>query len=72
MNDVSPAGRGSRRRPGGMHNEGSGDPRTTLHRLEVQARLAAIVDELRLLDTDRMDVPLTLAEGLLEDIEAAL
>ena len=39
--------------------------------LELRERLAAIVDELRILDADQVDVPLTLAESLLEDIEAA-
>ena len=34
--------------------------------LELVPRLQAIVDELRLLDADHVDVPLTLAESLLE------
>ena len=42
-----------------------------LHSLQIRERLAAIVDELRLLDAEDVDVPLTLPEGLLEDVEAA-
>jgi len=42
-----------------------------LQDLEICERLAAIVDELKVTDAD-VDVPLTLARGLLEDIEAAL
>ena len=40
--------------------------------LDLVPRLQAIVDELRLLDADDVDSPLTLSEGLLEDVEAAL
>jgi hypothetical protein len=40
-------------------------------RLEFVARLQAMVDELELLDAD-VDVPHTIAEGLLEDLEAEL
>ena len=47
-------------------------PSSSADRLELGARLAAIVDELRLLDADDRDVPLTLAEGLLEDVEREL
>lgn len=38
--------------------------------LDLVARLQAIVDELEILDAD-VDVPVTLARGLLEDVEAA-
>lgn len=48
--------------------EGGGvTAREFAERLELRERLAAIVDELRLLDADEADVPLALAEGLLED-----
>lgn len=50
--------------PGGLPK------RTPRDRLDLVPRLQVIVDELRLLDADDVDVPLTLAEGLLEDIEA--
>jgi hypothetical protein len=41
-------------------------------RLELVARLQAIVYELGLLDADLVDVPRTLGEGLLEDVEREL
>lgn len=41
-------------------------------RLELRERLAAIVDELDLLDADDADVPRTIALGLLEDVEHAV
>lgn len=40
-------------------------------RLELRERLAAIVDELDRLDAD-VDVPRTLAEGLLEELDELL
>lgn len=40
-------------------------------RLEIRERLAAIVDELDRLDAD-VDVPRTLAEGLLEELDELL
>ena len=41
-------------------------------RLELRERLAAIVDELGMLDADLVDVPRTLAEGLLEEFDQSL
>ena len=40
-------------------------------RLDLRARLAAIVDELDRLDAD-VDVPRTIAEGCLEDVDLLL
>jgi hypothetical protein len=40
-----------------------------IEQIEVIERLRAVIDELELLDAD-IDVPHTLALGLLEDIEA--
>jgi hypothetical protein len=73
MNDASPAGRGSRRLPGGRHSQGNSPEglQAFASRLELVPRLQAIVDELDLLDADT-DVPHTLALGLLEDVEREL
>lgn len=68
MNDSRPT-RGREETPGGRHSKRN--PRCGCHALDWHERLAAIVAELRLLDADQVDVPLTLAEGLLEDVEAA-
>lgn len=46
--------------------------REAILRLELVPRLQAIVDELRLLDADTVDVPYILALGLLDDVEGAL
>jgi hypothetical protein len=46
--------------------------RELVERFELAARLQAVVDELRLLDADAVDVPLALAEGLLEELERSL
>jgi hypothetical protein len=70
MNDASPAGRGSRRLPGGRHSQGNSPEglQAFASRLELVPRLQAIVDELDLLDVEA-DVPRTIALGLLEDVE---
>lgn len=43
-----------------------------IHQLELRERLAAIVRELNQLDPDLVDVPATIAEGLLEDLDLLL
>ena len=68
MNDSRPT-RGREETPGGRHSKRN--PRCGCHALELRERLAAILAELRRLDADHVDVPLTLVEGLLEDVEAA-
>lgn len=76
-NDVSPAaGRGSRRRPGGMQSQDSGAngsllARDLVQRLELRERPQAIVDELDLVDAD-VDVPRCIAAGALEELDAML
>lgn len=42
-----------------------------LQAIQIRERVAAIVDELRVLDGHDVDLPLTLAEGLPEEIEVA-
>ncbi len=69
MNDKSPAMRGSRRRPGGMQIQDT--TLAGLIRLEIPERLRAILDELDRLDAD-VDVPRTIAEGCLEEIETLI
>lgn len=41
-------------------------------RLDLRERLAAIVDELGQLDPDLVDVPATIAAGLLEELDLLL
>ena len=77
MNAKRPAEARREETPGGRLSKRSHSRRQTpalefADRLELRERLAAIVDELRLLDADDRDVPLTLAEGLLEDVEREL
>jgi hypothetical protein len=45
--------------------------RELVDRLEIRERLSAVLSELDLLDAD-VDVPRTIAEGLLEEIVAAV
>ncbi len=56
-----------------MHSKGNTleGVQAFVDRLELLERLAAIVDELDVLDADT-DVPRTLALGLLEDVEREL
>jgi hypothetical protein len=46
-------------------------PRQFARALDLRERLAAIVDELDVVDAD-VDVPRTIAEGLLEDVDSLL
>jgi hypothetical protein len=46
--------------------------RDWFERLDLLGRLRALVDELERLDADDVDVPLTIAVGLLEELEAEL
>jgi hypothetical protein len=75
MNDVSPAGRGSRRLPGGRHSEGSEsrwpptDPERDL-RCSTRARCQAVLAELEVQPPD-WDLIATLLAGAIEDIEAS-
>lgn len=71
MNDESPAGRGSRRRPGGMHSEGSapGGRLAELDRLlDVRERLVHAIDELEAGEAG-IDPARALLEGLLADFD---
>lgn len=68
MNDKSPAGRGSRRRPGGMHNENS--TAEFAERIDLRAKLSAIIAEARRGDPEECVIPI--AEGILEDLDEIL
>jgi hypothetical protein len=62
--------------PGGRHSKRTASPgsltaRDLVDRLDLRARLAAIVDELDRLDAD-VDVPRCIAEGCLEDVDLLL
>ena len=68
---MSPAERGSRRRPGGMQKHDSQSGRTVDRLiLEVRGRLDAVLQELEEPAVD-WDVVQTILEGTAEDVAAA-
>ena len=76
MNAKRPAEARREEAPGGRHSKRSHPRRQSaatefVVALELRERLAAIVDEISLLDADT-DVAHTLAVGLLEDVEHAV
>ena len=71
MTQQSPHAAGSAATPGRRRPERNTQLGQLVRALALRERLAAIVDELHLVDAD-VDVPRTLAEGLLEDVEREL